>query len=69
MWCHMPEKCKKTISEEEPQEGTGYFCQGQLLKQDYDGLAETYEVDGLTYQYSGTFPDLEAFSFWEEYAV
>lgn len=60
----MPEKCKKvTISEEEPQKVLDTFAKGQLLKQDYDGLAETYEVDGLTYQYTGTFPDLEAFSF------
>ena len=60
---------KVTISEEEPQKVLDTFAKGQLLKQDYDGLAETYEVDGLTYQYTGTFPDLEAFSFWEEYAA
>ena len=58
-----------TISEEEPQKVLDTFAKGQLLKQDYDGLAETYEVDGLTYQYTGTFPDLEAFSFWEKYAA
>lgn len=60
---------KATISEEEPQKVLDTFAQGQLLKQDYDGLAETYEVGGLTYQYTGTFPDLEAFSFWEKYAA
>lgn len=60
---------KMTISEEEPQKVLDTFAKGQLLKQDYDGLAETYEVDGLTYQYTGTFPDLEAFSFWEKYAA
>lgn len=60
---------KVTISEEEPQKVLDTFAKGQLLKQDYDGLAETYEVDGLTYQYTGTFPDLEAFSFWEKYAA
>ena len=60
---------KMTISEEEPQKVLDTFAKGKLLKQDYDGLAETYEVDGLTYQYTGTFPDLEAFSFWEEYAA
>ena len=58
-----------TISEEEPQKVLDTFAKGQLLKQDYDGLAETYEVDGLTYQYTGTFPDLEAFSFLEKYAA
>ena len=60
---------KATISEEEPQKVLDTFAKGQLLKQDYDGLAETYEVDGLTYQYTGTFPDLEAFSFLEKYAA
>ena len=60
---------KVTISEEEPQKVLDTFAKGQLLKQNYDGLAETYEVDGLTYQYTGTFPDLEAFSFWEKYAA
>ena len=60
---------KVTISEEEPQKVLDTFAKGQLLKQDYDGLAETYEVDGLTYQYTGTFPDLEAFSFLEKYAA
>lgn len=54
---------KMTISEEEPQKVLDTFAKGQLLKQDYEGLAETYEVDGLTYQYTGTFPDLEAFKF------
>ena len=57
---------KVTITEEEPQKVLDTFAKGQLLKQDYDGLAETYEVDGLTYQYTGTFPDLEAFSFLEK---
>ena len=60
---------KVTISEEEPQKVLDTFAKGQLLKQNYDGLAETYEVDGLTYQYTDTFPDLEAFSFWEKYAA
>ncbi len=59
---------KVTISEEEPQKVLDTFAKGQLLKQNDDGLVETYEVDGLTYQYTGTTQDVEAFSLWEKYS-
>lgn len=60
---------KVTISEEEPQKVLDTFAQGQLLKQNDDGLVETYEVNGLTYQYTGTFQNLEVLSLWEKYSA
>lgn len=60
---------KATISEEEPQKVLDTFAKGQLLKQNDDGLVETYEVNGLTYQYTGTFQNLEVLSLWEKYSA
>ena len=45
------------------------MSKGQLLKQNDDGLVETYEVNGLTYQYTGTFQNLEVLSLWEKYSA
>ena len=60
---------KVAISEEEPQKVLDTFVKGQLLKQNDDGLVETYEVNGLTYQYTGTFQNLEVLSLWEKYSA
>ncbi len=59
---------KVTISEEEPQKVLDTFAKGQSLKQNDDGLVDTYEVNGLTYQYTGTLQNSEVFSFWEKYS-
>ena len=32
-------------------------------------MVETYEVNGLTYQYTGTFQNLEVLSLWEKYSA
>lgn len=58
---------KVTISEEEPQKVLDTFAKGQSLKQNDDGLVDTYEVNGLTYQYTGTLQNSEVLSFWEKY--
>ena len=59
---------KVTIFEEEPQKVLDTFAKGQSLKQNDDGLVDTYEVNGLTYQYTGTLQNSEVLSFWEKYS-
>ena len=59
---------KVAISEEEPQKVLDMFVKGQSLKQNDDGLVDTYEVNGLTYQYTGTLQNSEVLSLWEKYS-
>lgn len=48
---HLKKVSKAIIDKEEQQKVINIFGKGQPMKENGDGLVETYEVDGLTYQY------------------